>query len=342
MYLPNPPDFYLYKTPCLSKSKPELPPPEFASWESTLKCNLPCTHCGLNAGCVRKQELNTKESIKMLKALAVFGVKHLVISGGEFTLRPDWLKILRLALQHFTTVRIITNGHLGKKLIPKLNKLKNLDRFILSVSLDGDEFYHDTRRGKGNFNRVMQIIKTPTVYPKVVISTFGQDNFTARQDILHICLANGISSWSVQLSLPAGRMLMSNFLTDKQIQELADFIYRWQKLTNPDLEIIIDDCFGYFHPMRKQKPWRGCQAGIELITILANGIVTTCPTMVDQSAGDIRNQSFEEIWHSSAMEQLRNEKPITCFNCNDCAGGCRAVQTTINRQLCLKPIKGGL
>ncbi len=59
-----------------------------AIWESTQRCNLSCLHC-LNSKDKYGKELSTNESKKMIKELAEYGVKELVITGGEPTLRKD-------------------------------------------------------------------------------------------------------------------------------------------------------------------------------------------------------------------------------------------------------------
>lgn len=313
-----------------------IPPPEFVSWESTLRCNFPCKHCGLSAGLVKYDELDTVEAISMMEEVRNLGTENLVISGGEFTLRSDWQRLLDYSLEIFSSVRIITNGHLGNRLLPKLLSLEHLDRFFLSVSLDGNQQSHDYRRCQGSFEKVRQILSQDTPFSKIVITTFGKDNYADRLDILHTCLQNKVSSWSVQLSLPAGRMPMSNVLEEEQIIELADFIKRWQDLVSTQLEIIVDDCFGYFHPMRQYLPWSGCPAGKRLMTILADGQVTGCPTMTGDSAGNIRQLSLDKIWAGQKMGLIRKELPAPCNNCVQCLGGCRAVQKTLHKQLCFK------
>ena len=122
--------------------------PEYASWESTLLCDLKCKHCGLSAGRPRANELGFKESTSLIAELADFGVKNIVISGGEFTLRHNWLLLLQHALYRFESVRVISNGRLGAGFIQILEKLCDVEKLTISLSLDGIGSVHDQRRGE--------------------------------------------------------------------------------------------------------------------------------------------------------------------------------------------------
>ena len=72
----------------------------------------------------------------------------------------------------------------------------------------------------------------------------------------------------------------------------------------------------------------GCIAGITYCRIYANGDVTPCPYL-PISAGNVREQSFAEIWHhSEVFSTLRDISRLTgkCGRCHyrSICGGCRA------------------
>lgn len=311
--------------------------PEYASWESTLKCDLRCSHCGLEAGKPRPHELNTKEAKKLLTELNQIGIRHLVISGGEFTTRQDWLELTEFSLkQQFESVRIITSGRLEKQFVPLLHQLNNLERLVISLSLDGGPKIHDQRRGHGSFEKVISILKTPTIIPKTIITTVAKDNLTDLVKILSICLKYKVALWSIQLTLPAGRMPKENFLGGKLIKFLANLIYDWQNLFGANLKIVPDDCFDYLHKMRKNEPWQGCHAGKRLIAILSDGSVTGCPTLLDNICGNIRKNSLEEILQGNRMSDLKSYMPLECQKCRQCSGGCKTIDKVFGKQFCFK------
>ena len=279
--------------------------PSHASWESTLECPLRCRHCGLDAKHVKPDELTTKEAKDMLSTIYAFGVKHLIISGGEFTSRKDWVEILEFSLSLFKSVRMITSGWLGEELFVLLRKIENIDNLSISVSLDGLKEKHDQRRGKGSFDKVLEIIKYPSSIPRTVLTTVDILNITDCLDILGLCMRFHIPLWSIQISLPAGRMDPKLFLGKTRIKLFPD------------------------------RKWDGCYAGRSLITILNNGLITGCPTMSNIIAGNIKTDPIEEIWNSVIMRNFCNEKPMECKTCGQCAGGCKTVSKLFNEQFCL-------
>lgn len=76
----------------------------------------------------------------------------------------------------------------------------------------------------------------------------------------------------------------------------------------------------------------GCAAGITTLFITSHGDVVPCPFLCQLVIGDIRHNSFEEIWESQALNIFRtltpNDLKGKCRNCKhlgrNCYGGCRA------------------
>ncbi len=311
--------------------------PEFASIETTLRCNMTCRHCGVMSGphSTRGLELDADEMLTLMDDLVDLGVLRLIISGGEFTTRRDWQKLLRCALERFGMIRQISNGWLGIRLLDILGAMPRKEKLVLSLSLDGLEDSHDYNRRNGSFQKVIEILGARSDVYRTVITTATTDNFDDLEGIFLLLRSLKVPVWSLQIGLPAGYMEMSRFIGRERIDRLADMIFDWQERSLGEMEIIPDNCFGYDHPMRRQAPWHGCRAGKDLITILANGDVTGCPTTHEEILGNIREQSLTDIWRGPKMEDYRGAIP-RCSACSNerCGGGCRAVQKIFSRQFC--------
>ncbi len=311
--------------------------PEFASIETTLRCNMTCKHCGVESGphAERGRELETQEMLNLFGDLYDLGVRRLVLSGGEFTTRKDWRELLGVALTRFTMVRQISNGWYGKRLLEILEEMPNKERLALSLSVDGMKHSHDLNRRAGSFGKLIEILEEESAIYRTVITTVTTENWGDLDDIFAMLRSLKVPVWSIQIGLPAGYMLKEKFIGKERIYTLADTILGWQAVTVGEMEIVPDNCFGYDHPMRHNAPWEGCQAGKNLVTILANGDVTGCPTTFWDVRGNIREQSLEAIWNGNKMEEYRKEIP-TCGSCANktCKGGCRAVQHLFGEQFC--------
>lgn len=135
-----------------------------AHWEVTYRCNELCVHC-YNPGAAHTpdekpqrdtDELSTEEAKQMLHQLVDLGVFRLTFSGGEATLRRDFLELLAYARQLGFQVVIYTNG---LKLPPEvLESMAALYPSAVEVSVySADAAQHDAvTRVPGSFEKTMQ------------------------------------------------------------------------------------------------------------------------------------------------------------------------------------------
>lgn len=135
-----------------------------AHWEVTYRCNEICVHC-YNPGAAHTPdekpqretaELSTEESKSMLRQLVDLGVFRLTLSGGEATLRKDFLDILAYARSLGFQVVIYTNGlKIQKNLINKISQLYPASVEVSIYSAEPDQ--HDAvTRVPGSFEKTMQ------------------------------------------------------------------------------------------------------------------------------------------------------------------------------------------
>lgn len=82
--------------------------PLSAGLEISDRCNEVCVHCYQEQG--RKGEMTTEQLFGVMDELASMGVLLLTLSGGEATLRKDFLQLVRYARDKGFAVRLFTNG----------------------------------------------------------------------------------------------------------------------------------------------------------------------------------------------------------------------------------------
>ena len=82
--------------------------PFSAMLEVADRCNEVCVHCYQIQG--QKGELDTHDWQRIMDELADMGVLFLTISGGEATLRRDFLALIRYARSKRFAVKLFTNG----------------------------------------------------------------------------------------------------------------------------------------------------------------------------------------------------------------------------------------
>lgn len=129
--------------------------PYTASVELTDQCNASCRFCYRDSGPGNRSVL-TNWSL-LLDHLASAGVIHVQLTGGEPSLHPEFLQILKIALVKFDLVSVLTNG---SRLGPEFVSVVRPHASKLSIQIDIDSrnpSIHDHLRGlKGLHNRVVR------------------------------------------------------------------------------------------------------------------------------------------------------------------------------------------
>ncbi len=308
-------------------------------WETTLRCNLKCLHCGSSAGKARPNELSTKESVQLCKDLAEINTQEVCLMGGEPFLRKDWHIIAKQINELNMKLLIISNGYnIDKDIISKLVKL---ELHSVSTSLDGATAKtHDYIRGvTGSFDKVIKYISLSTKanLPTTVITTINKLNLKDLPKLRDFLLNKNIA-WQIQVATPEGRFSKKFSLTKEEYYSVALFIADMKrKYTPKELPVVGAHCFGYhskYLPALGLSPeWNGCKAGISILSIKSNGDVVGCLAIPDvKIEGNVREKSIIEIWNDSNSfaynRKFKTKKlGINCRDCKysqTCRGGCTA------------------
>jgi radical SAM protein with 4Fe4S-binding SPASM domain len=346
-------------------SLPHLPAPEIVGWETTLRCNMRCRHCGSTAGAARRAELSTRQALDLCGQIARLGVARTVLTGGETLLRPDWERIVATLLDKGQVVALLTNGWtLGPRLVKALHRLDN-GRFHLAVSIDGTPAVHDDIRGlKGSFQRAFdgaQAVRDAGT-PVAVITTVSHANLDTLPALSELLLGKlHPYAWQIQTTTPFGRAATQEDLNLTLVEyvQTAAFVARMRRLTRKTrTEVQPGDCLGYLSSlepaMRDGDGWQGCQAGLKLCGIQSNGNVKGCLSIIDDDfiEGNVLDKGLERLWsHPGAFAFTRRFKLRDlggqCRGCEAgklCRGGCSASSISVFRKAgqapyCIKAVE---
>ena len=150
--------------------------------EITNHCNLNCRTCYNCSGLNReRKEISKAQLITMIEKFLPYGLRRVILSGGEPTLHTAFHDVLDLVDQYPNlSFGIVTNGtNHDDKLITMLNTRKN---FTLQISLDGSsEEKNEKTRGKGIFKKAVSFAQqihneSSTPLLKMVISQPNYDD----------------------------------------------------------------------------------------------------------------------------------------------------------------------
>ena len=313
--------------------------PQAAALEVTLRCDMSCIHCGSSA--TRKDApdpLSYEEWCSVVDDLKRLEVKRITLSGGEPFLYPRWRDLVRHIKDDKTGVNFISNGYNITEDDVRFMKEAGVEH--VGVSLDGDEPTHDyIRRKPGSFKKVVELLRMGREHglPVFPATSINKVNFGVREKMLRVVLENGVKAWQVQVVNSfgrAGKMRDTMLIDPAQYVTLCDDILRWQKESAGKLRIMPADSLGYCHPVTdallSDYEWQGCNAGLYVIGIRADGTVLGCLSLQDASfsAGSVRRRPLTEIWDDDdAFAYTRKSDPSKLTGaCRSCPSGpvCKA------------------
>jgi radical SAM protein with 4Fe4S-binding SPASM domain len=336
-------------------------------WSLSYQCNLRCMHCYQNASQRSADELTLDEQLGIVDQLAKAGVSLIVLSGGEPMTNPNLGRLIERIREHKMAVSIDSNGVLLDKNNVEYLKRLGVHSVELSLDSSHAES-HDRFRGfDGAFQKTIAAIElcSSAGIFTTVATTSTALNHDESSELIDLAREHGAGRVVFFDLIPAGRgkEVRDLALTRAQMLQLMALVRkecsseRGEVFTelpqyvvyssSGDGDSISDhseralsmerftvssffDCAGNNNLYRKFAAYLGgCPAGRIYCNIQPNGDVTPCMFMPQYPvAGNLRNQSFEEIWNSPTFQALRDRSSLK-GKCRDCrfvltCGGCRA------------------
>lgn len=289
--------------------------PKWVAFQITDRCNSRCLHCNIWKSEDYPTPLTADEIGAVFRDSLFKDTEYIQISGGEPALRDDLedvLLIMHEALPN-ATIQLSTNGLLPKRTL-KVTKtaLESGINLCVGVSIDGLDENHDKLRGvKGNFKKADLLLNELSAL---------RDHFSGK---LHV----------------AAGIVLSD-LTIDSIEEVRDYT---RSLGIDLTEAWYNECEFYgnenknmaqskklIHAIKSQPPsplkelWLKklsgksyrfpCFAMHSFCVLKYNGDIVPCLNYFNTPAGNVRENSPTEIWHSDRMRAVRK----MVDNCSGC------------------------
>jgi len=324
--------------------------PKWIAWEITRRCNLKCIHCRSSSEIEVKghPDFSTQEAFRIIDDIISYAKPVIVLSGGEPLLRKDVFEVARYGTEKGLRMCLATNGTLVDDKI--CEKIKNSGIKIVSLSLDGsEETVHDNfRNQKGAFAGT---INAAQLFQKHGIEFIINSSFTKRNQediprIYKLAKELGATAWYMFMIVPTGRgeEIMNELISKEDYEEVLEWHYQMEK---GEKEMLVrPTCAPHYYRIVLQKSKeegtkferrtlkfstggaKGCIAGQLIALIDVDGDVLPC-SYFPKSAGNIKVQSFKDIWENSELfKELRDFKKYKgkCGSCEyvSVCGGCRA------------------
>jgi radical SAM protein with 4Fe4S-binding SPASM domain len=338
-------------------SKPlKLQAPFLVVWNYTNACNLRCKHCYQRAGTMSSDELGLEERLNIVDQLVDNDVVAIAFSGGEALLRGDFWEVARHAAREGLYLSLATNGTLLTNDV--VRRLTDVGIQYFEISLDSvDPVKHDAFRGvSGAWERtvtgIQNVVAQEGAY-SCIANTITNENYYELEDLISFSKKLGVDRTLIFNFIPVGRGadIIDIDLPPDVREDVLQQMYRHLSGQDEKFEIFTTaPQFSRVCMMNSQtgvislahvgaagfsdkvgllaEYIGGCGAGRMYSAIQPNGIVTPC-VFLPIPVGDLRSESFIDIWKNAEVMQSLRERHDLKGHCGTCdyknvCGGCRA------------------
>jgi len=309
------------------KNYAKLPSPPFLILFINSICNQKCEHCFYWKNLNRRDDLTKEELFALSRSLG--RIENLNLSGGEPFLRPEFGEICRQFIRHnqVRQIYVPTNGYFTDRTVKQVTetlKEKDLDLFVAEISLDGlGEFHNRFRGSPGAFDKAMETYEALAKLQEQdsrlrihSISTATEVNMDEIRRLTTYLFQHCPKMDHHNLALIRGERKNPSLMGPalEQYQQLYQYVRRlWAPREEGRYGSIVEPMLQWAksRTAAAQKQVIPCRAGVLSAVVYSNGDVSVCETHAP--IGNLRQNTFGEIWDSSEAKALR--KSIAAREC---------------------------
>jgi MoaA/NifB/PqqE/SkfB family radical SAM enzyme len=282
-------------------------------------CNMKCEHCFYWTSLNQRDDMSKDEIFALSRSLGK--LENLNLSGGEPFLRKEFAEICRQFIQHngVRQIYVPTNGYYKDRTVAAVTKVleeKELDLFVVEISLDGMPEFHDNFRvAKDAFQKAMEtydaLVEIQKSDPRLRIHSIATATNVNMGEIKRLttylyerCPQMDHHNLAIIRGDRKNPDLAAPLL--KEYTELYAYIRRlWAPREANRYGAIVEPMLQWakVQTLKEKRQVVPCSAGRQTVVVYANGDISLCE--IHKPIGNLRRNSFQEIWHSEEAQQLR-------------------------------------
>ncbi|MFH1551391.1 MAG: radical SAM protein [bacterium] len=317
-----------------NKIKPVKDLPREVMIEIEPKCNFNCIFCfNQNSFALHGREQIKSFSCsylkKIIKAIALSGVKIVRFTGGEPMLRKDIWELMDYAKLNNLKIRLNTNG----SLISNKDIVKKLNQYISSILLPIESYDNNIESKltgcKDSLNKKVKAVKLLKKYGKMTLragTVATKENIRDLDKIFNLVINNlEMDDWELYRPIPTKKNRFP--INRKDLRVLIDKLIQFQRLTKRTFSIVNAIPFCAYRPEKVKQVSIGALSidGHIRYAIDPRGFAKP-DYYIDKNIGDPLD--ILGCWNNPFMKKMRNLKfvPKECNGCQylqKCRGGSR-------------------
>jgi len=305
-------------------------PPVMVSFSVTQECNLKCVHCySRSVETPHSNELATAEAKRVIREIADAGARLIIFDGGEPLMRKDIYELIVHAKEVGLRPLMGTNATLITKGVAE--RLVEAGIRALAISLDGAEAKsHDKFRGEeGCWEETIQGIENARQagIPFQIAPTLRHRGWQEWKEVADLAKEMGAMAVEVFDYIPAGRGAENpefiltteerrSFIRDYIARQLAEEEMIYRSIGVPQLWVEVERSVPEEEVLTRFVR-TCCGAGLRYCCVLYEGSVYPC-MVLQKKSGDVRQQSFQEIWYESEVFKTLRDRDRLEGKCGRC------------------------
>lgn len=294
-------------------------------WESTLRCNVHCLHCGSDCkASTTVPDMPAEDFLRVIDSITPHVEQNkvlVIISGGEPLVRKDLEHVGLELYRRGYPWGIVTNA---LALTPeRLQSLRRSGLRTIAVSIDGLEDDHNWLRGhKESFTRAVSAIRAISQCKELkwdVVTCVNRRNIASLPQLRDTLYEAGMRKWRLFTIFPMGRAAGNCELSldPDQYRALMEFIASTRKEGKVNASYCCEGFLGSYEGEVRDS-FYFCNAGINTGSIRIDGSISACASIrPDFSQGNIYTDDFMDVWNNR-FEKYRDREWMRKGECADC------------------------
>ena len=304
----------------------ELHPLRQLFWESTLRCNVNCLHCGSDCrATITQPDMPAEDFLKVIDNSVTPHVNPnkvlIIISGGEPTMRQDLEYVGTELYKRGYPWGMVSNGLLLTE--ERFRALRRAGLLSLTISCDGLRDEHNwLRQNQRAFDcatRAIRLAAADKYLTWDVVTCVNQRTINRLPEIRDYLWSIGVRDWRIFGIDPMGRAKHNPelLLTDEQFTYLLNFI-KSEREAGRHVSYSCEGFLGDYEGQVRDHLYH-CAAGISVASILIDGNVSACTSIRGKYyQGNIYKDDFWDIWENGFKDYRDRSWMRKLEPCNDC------------------------
>jgi radical SAM protein with 4Fe4S-binding SPASM domain len=295
----------------------------------TYSCNNDCAHC-YNVKSRRLTEMSSRDWMRVIDRLWDVGIPHVVFTGGEPTLRPDLVELVKYASAKGQITGINTNGRkLKNKILVQELVSAGLDHVQITLESHDPSIHDGMVSHGGAWRETVEGIRNVVDSPLFLMTntTLLSENSAQFIKLLGFLADLRVPTVGLNSLIRSGRGVKVNSGLNEDTLSLMLETAKTITAKN-DQRLIWYTPTQYCHldPVMLGLGVKGCSAARYNMCVEPDGSVIPCQSYYT-SLGNILADKWAAIWNHDLARTLREHKdvPAECQSCSflsECGGGC--------------------